>query len=106
MVLRRRAGIRAPSRPVARWPDRSVSVSTASFSAGSTRPYSIEPQETWTTEGLSSPRSASMRAAMPSLPSTSTVRAAGPWPSVTYTARQPSASQPLVSARARAVSPR
>lgn len=43
---------------------------------------------------------------MPSPLSTSTVREARPWPSVTYTVRQPSASQPLVSASARAVSPR
>lgn len=43
---------------------------------------------------------------MPSPLSTSTVREARPWPSVTYTVRQPSAIHPLVSASARAVSPR
>ncbi len=72
----------------------------------------MEPHATCTTDGVScasSPVSLSgvaSRAGMPSPESTSTVRAAGPWPSVTKTVRQPSASQPLVSARARAVSPR
>ncbi len=110
MVLRRRDGIRPMSLVVDFCPDRSVSVSTASLRAGSTKPCSIEPVATWTTEGAGTPFSApagsASRAGMPSPPSTSTMRAAGPWPSVTNTARQPSDSQPLVSASARAVSPR
>ena len=107
MMLRRRDGIRPMSLLTERWPDRSVSVSTASFNAASTKPCSSEAQATCTTDGSgASGRSVSSRAAMPSLPSTSTMRAAGPCPSVTNTARQPSASHPLVSASARALSPR
>ncbi|MEE1774522.1 hypothetical protein PUR25_00070, partial [Streptomyces sp. JV181] len=45
------AGIRPRSLLAVRCPVRSVSVSTASFSAGSTKPWSIAPHETWTSEG-------------------------------------------------------
>lgn len=46
IALRRREGIRRMSLVEDFWPDRSVSVMTVSFSASSTKPCSIEPQET------------------------------------------------------------
>lgn len=89
------------------WPERSVSVTTVSLSASSTKPCSIEPHETWTTSLVgASVRSATRRDGMPSLPSTSASREAGPWPSVTMTTRQSAVSRSLASAMARAVSPR
>ncbi len=89
------------------WPERSVSVMTVSFSVSSTKPCSIEPQETYTTSRVgASVRSATRRDAMPSLPSTSASREAGPWPSVTMTTRQSAARRSFASAMARAVSPR
>ncbi len=77
MVLRRLAGIRWPSLPAVFCPVRSVSVRTATFNSGCTKPNSRLPRgHAWTTEGASSARSLSRRAAMPSPPSTSTVRVA------------------------------
>ncbi len=104
-TLRRRLGILRMSRVlVPARPVRSASEKTARRSPGATKPLPTIAGVTRTMppSGSSSSRG-TRRAGVSAAPSCSTMRLAGPWPSVVSTSRQPACCRPRTSSSARHV---